>query len=123
MLHGRQIARARDSDLPLRPQLHHVARAPALRLCYTNPWGGPIARPSKLCPPGRVRRVWSPTKTRYGRCLFGRRFVANTNANGEHQNLSWMPSQGMSIRILECQTHKYQTQFIAESRLFAPRDT
>jgi hypothetical protein len=31
---------------------------------------------------------------------FGRRSVANTNANGERQNLSWTRSQGMSIRAL-----------------------
>jgi hypothetical protein len=33
--------------------------------------------------------------------FFGRRSVANTNANGEHQTISWTPSWGMSIHAVE----------------------
>jgi len=35
------------------------------------------------------------------RPFFGRRSVANSNANGEHQNPSWSPSWSMSIRIVD----------------------
>jgi hypothetical protein len=31
-------------------------------------------------------------RARYGRCLFGRGYVANTNANGEHYARSWTRS-------------------------------
>jgi hypothetical protein len=46
--------------------------------------------------------------------------VANTNANGEHQTLSWTPPLGMSIR--HCRTQGLtnpRTQFVAESRIFS----
>jgi hypothetical protein len=52
--------------------------------------------------------------------FFGRRPVANTNANGEHQTRSWTPSQGMSIPLSNAGTHKInQRQFVAESRIFS----
>jgi hypothetical protein len=52
--------------------------------------------------------------------FFGRRSVANTNANGEHQTPSWTPSRGMSIRDVERKGSQInQTQFVAESRILA----
>jgi hypothetical protein len=56
--------------------------------------------------------------------FLGRRSVANTNANGEHQTPSWTPSQGMSIRTLSiAKIHESETQFVDESRLFWYRTT
>jgi len=46
----------------------------------------------------------------------------NTNANGERQTPSWTPSPGMSIRTFSnANTHRSQTQFVAESSTFSHR--
>jgi hypothetical protein len=50
-------------------------------------------------PSNRTESAFGPCK-RDGH-FFGRRSAANSNANGEHQNPSWSPSWGMSIRIVE----------------------
>ena len=58
-------------------------------------------------------------RTQFGRCIFWKGVVAYTDANGEHQTLSWTPLQGMSIRALsDRKAHKSHTLFIAQSRLF-----
>jgi hypothetical protein len=38
---------------------------------------------------------------RYGRCLFGRKSVANTNTNGEPEIPLWASLQRMSIRAFQ----------------------
>src|SRR5215470_11899872 len=48
-------------------------------------------------------------RARYGRCLLGRRSVANTHTDGEHQTTSWTRSQGMSTRALSNAKTQAQT--------------
>jgi hypothetical protein len=60
--------------------------------------------------PLAIRCQNSPSNGRSGLCMavvfLERRFVANTNANGEHQIPSWTPSRRMSIPLSNGRTHK-----------------
>src|SRR5215469_4958474 len=108
----KRIGAARTSLIALKPFGGHNRRADALPRTARKLVDGAALNAQRCV--SHKRRLRSslahsmpkqsvkPTfRTRYGRCLFGRWSVANTNANGEHQAPSWTPSQGMSIRAIE----------------------